>query len=211
VIRKALSKIERLPHRKIPLPEGLDATGVEKFFADNFQTVDLFNVGLVSLHRGEFDYFANPIKLPRLDSIDVGQRNLRWNQLTLLIRKGDALFTFDTKSFFSKVITLVDNGPWSHTAICTGEGTVIEAITSGVQERALEVYAHPRYRVGLYRPIGLHAPEQSLEFLRAQIGKPYAYSKAAIAGLQKLLNRRRFAPTPNDLAVSRHLSLICYV
>lgn len=211
IIQKSLSAIERLPHRKIPLPEGVDRGCVERFFIENFQTIELFNMGFVSLLQKNFEYFANPIKLPRLDPIDLEQRDFRWKQLTQLVRRGDALFTFDTRSFFSKLIAFVDNGPWSHVAMCTDTKTVIEAITSGVQERELEVYAHHRYRVGLYRPIGLVDPEKSLEFMRAQIGKSYAYSKAAVAGLQKFLNRNRLAPTPNDLAISRHLFLICYV
>lgn len=210
VIRQSLPKIERLPHKKIPLPDGLDANCAERFFVDNFQTIDLFNQGLISIHLGEFGYFSNPIKLPRLDPIDLSERNFRWNELKLLVRKGDALFTFDTKSLFSKLITMVDNGPWSHAAMCTGEETLLEAITSGVQERSLDVYADPRYRVGLYRPLGLTEPEKSLDFLRSQIGKPYGYSKAALVGVQKFLRIRRFAPTPNDLAVAPNLQLICY-
>jgi hypothetical protein len=205
-----LSKIERLPHRKVPVPDELNANCVERFFVENFQTVDLFNQGLISIIRGEFGYFSNPIKLPRLDPIRIDERNFRWNELKLLVRRRDLLFTFDTKSLFSKLISLVDDGPWSHTAMCTGEGTVIEAITSGVQERPLESYANHRYRVGLYRPIGLRETDESLEFLRSQIGKPYGYSKAALAGVQKLFRIRRFAPTPNDLAVSPNLQLIFY-
>ena len=54
---------------------------------------------------------------------------------------GDMLCVFDTKNVFSWVISKVDRGPWSHTAICTGEGTVLEAITTGVCERPLDVYA----------------------------------------------------------------------
>ena len=211
IARRSLSKIERLPSRKVPIPDGFDANCVEKFFVENFQTIDLFNQGLMAIVRGEFGYFSNPIKLPRLNAIDIDERNSRWNELRLRIRERDLLFTFDTKSAFSNVISFIDNGPWSHVAMCTGQGTIIEAIAAGVQERPLEVYADPRYRVGLYRPIGLTEVDGgSLEFLRSQIGKPYAYAKAALAGAQKLFGISRFAPTPNDLAVSRHLQLIGY-
>jgi len=122
------------------------------------------------------------------------------------------LFTFDTDSLFSKLISVVDKGPWSHVATCTGEGTIIEALTAGVQERSIEVYVTPKYRVGLYRfRDGIPDPEKGVAFGRDQIGKPYNFSVAAIAGIQKIFMHRRIVPTPNDAAIQPELDLIIHV
>lgn len=68
---------------------------------------------------------------------------MRGNKLAELkasIRTGDLLFTFDTESLTSKLISFFDRGPWSHCGMCSGEGTIIEATTAGVVERPIEVY-----------------------------------------------------------------------
>ena len=84
---------------------------VEKFFVENFQTLDLFNLGLRSILQNDVAYFALPIKLPRLEPIDKQSRDDCWIGLKSLASKGDLLFTFDTASFFSRIVSLVDNGP----------------------------------------------------------------------------------------------------
>lgn len=212
LVREYLSIVEKLPHKCFPVPESLGVENVERFFTENFQALDLFNLGLSSILRNDIAYFARPLKLPRLSPIDDQIRNDRWVSMVPLITKGDLLFTFDTKSLLSRLISKVDRGPWSHSALCTGEGTIIEAITTGVCERTLDVYAASHYRTGLYRlRCGLPNEKDLLEFSRSKLVEPYSYRKAVIAGIQKLLRRPRTVPTPNDLAIQPDLELIAYV
>ena len=209
LIKKPLSVIEKNPHKRYPVPEVLEKDNVEKFFVENFQTLDLFNLGMSSILRNDVAYFALPIKLPRLEPIDKQSRDDCWIALKSLASEGDLLFTFDTASLFSQIISLVDGGPWSHCALYTGERTVIEALTAGVCERLIDVYADSRYRVGLYRlRSGLVNQGDIVEFRQSVIGRPYSYRKAALVGMQKLLRLPRSLPTPNDLAINPELELL---
>ena len=153
-----------------------------------------------------------PVKLPRLEPIDKQSRYYRWIALKSLASKGDLLFTFDTASLFSKIISLVDSGPWSLYAIYTGAGTVIEAIASGVCERSIDIYADSRYLLGLYRlRSDLQDQDNTVESDRSKIGQPHSYRKAAIVGVQKLLRLPPSFPTPNDLAIHPEIELLNYV
>ena len=153
-----------------------------------------------------------PVKLPRLEPIDKQSRFYRWIALKSLASKGDLLFTFDTANLFSKIISLVDSGPWSHCAIYTGAGTVIEAIASGVCERSIDIYADSRYRLGLYRlRSDLQDQDNTVESDRSIIGQPYCYRKAVVVGVKKLLRLPRSFPTPNDFAIHPEIELLNYV
>lgn len=212
LVGEHLSAIEKLPHKFFLLPEALGVESVERFFTENFQALDLFNLGLLSILKNDIAYFVRPLRLPRLDPIDNRTRNERWVSLKSLVAEGDLLFTLDTSSFFSRVISRVDRGPWSHCAMCTGEETVIEAITSGVCERPLDVYADFHYRIGLYRfRCGLPNRKHTIEISRSKMGQPYSYRKSVLAGIQKLVRKPRTMPTPNDLAIQPDLELITYV
>lgn len=218
VVRRNLAEILKLPHSAAQFSDpskdqvDFDRANLDRFFMDNFQTPDLFNTGLTAIKIQDVAYFDRPIKLPRLEAIDDNLRTRRWNELKRAIQKGDLLFTFDSKSLSSKLISWVDNGPWSHCATCSGDGTVIEAITSGMVERPIDSYAPSRYRLGLYRlRRGTFDADKMIAFSRAQLGKPYNYRGALRAGFEKLTNRRRTVPTPNDLASNPDFNLVIYV
>ncbi|MEZ0175553.1 MAG: hypothetical protein AB9Q20_14765 [Candidatus Reddybacter sp.] len=214
MVKKELSTLRLLPHQLIPINNNdLDIKKVNAFFENNVLTFELFHIGLTQLLEVNTAYFNRPIKLPKHNEITIKDHDTRWRELILEHKNGDALLTFDTESLFSKLISIVDKGPWSHVALCTGEGTVIEALTGGgVQERPIEVYENPKYRVGLYRfRNGVPEPEKGVAFGRAQIGKPYNFSGAAIAGIQKIFMRQRIEPTPNDIAIQPELDLIVHV
>lgn len=213
IIQRKFSEIKTLPHQTFKISESFDLEKIDKFFTENFQTPELFHHGLASITQGGVTYFDSPIKLPKLENSEPQSeiRTKAWGYLKNEIQIGDVLFTFDTKSFTSKVITWVDNGPWSHCGICTGNGTIVEATTSGMVERPIDVYADTRYRVGLYKVLSEgDQPEKRIEFSRAQLGKPYNFRGAFVAGLRKLMNRPR-TPTPNDLATSPMLQLVALV
>jgi hypothetical protein len=214
LVRENLSKIVKLPHALFQISEDFGTENVERFFTENFQTLDLFDLGLSAILNNDIAYFINPLKLPCLSPIDNITRGDRWLSLKALVIEGDLLCVFDTKSLFSRIISKVDRGPWSHSALCTMEKTIIEAITSGVCERPLDVYSASHYRVGLYRfrsNVSNKNKKDALEFMRSKIGQPYSYKKALFVGIQKFLHKPRFAPTPNDLAIHPDLDLITYV
>src|SRR6202041_910029 len=96
-------------------------------------------------------FWQHPIKLPMLKPISKEEHEHRWVQGAALVQKGDLIFTFDTQSLISRVITYFDQGAWSHTGSYTGDGHIIEAIGEGVVERNIEAYHSPKYRMGIYR------------------------------------------------------------
>lgn len=212
IVRRRLSNIRKFPHALLSLPKSQDPNNVEKFFLENWLTLDLFNLGMSSLLCDDVAYFSSPIKLPQLEKIDKNKRDEQFVVLKSLASEADLLFTFDTKSVISKIISVVDRGPWSHVATCTGTGTIIEVIASGLCERPIEVYANPRYRLGLYRYRYRDDfyPEKIILSSRLHIGNGYSYKKAARAGLQKLFRFERTSPTPNDLAIAPEFELIFY-
>ena len=98
------------------------------------------------------------------------------------------IFTFDTKSVGSRLIAYLNQGTWSRVGICSGNGCVLEAITSGVTERSIEAYHHPRYRLGIYRLSGSPAQiDKMIEFAESQLGKSYAFKKALKLGVRMIL------------------------
>jgi cell wall-associated NlpC family hydrolase len=60
------------------------------------------------------------------------------------LQRGDGIFTFDTQSTLSHIITHFDQGTWSHSATYVGDGKVVEAIGEGVLERPIESYRNLR-------------------------------------------------------------------
>lgn len=207
-----LEKVLKRPHSLRHPHVDIDTENIQSFFSSNWRDIDLFHCGLSEMIRGNSDYFEFPLKLPILDAIDVNQHDQRWRDLKADVQAGDLLLTYDTKSFASRVISYLDNGPWSHAATCSGEDTVIEATTAGVLERPLEVYGAARYRLGLYRWVPpIPDPAASIAWSRSRIGNGYSYRKAMKAGLQKLLRHPRTALTPNDLPIFCSVRLVCLV
>ena len=162
------------------------------------------------MKHNDLEYFEQPLKLPFLNRMNLENKEEEYKNLCRLISKGDLLCTFNTKSLMSKLISIVDNGPWSHVAMCSGDGTVIEAIPSGAVERPISVYADKKFHIGLYRMPGQDA-EESVAKMRSMIGSGYNYKGALIAGLQKLLNKPRYAPTPADVIINSKAQLLAYV
>ena len=64
LIKKPLSVIEKTPHKRFPVPDVFEVDNVEKFFVENFQTLDSFNLGLSSILQTDVAYFALPSKAP---------------------------------------------------------------------------------------------------------------------------------------------------
>lgn len=174
---------------------------------------ELLNNGLNNLVHNDVSYFENPIKLPYLNYKNLKNKDESWVKFTELAQEGDFLFTFDSRSLISKIISKIDRGPWSHVAICIGNNKIVEATTNGVIESDISVYESDKYHVGLYRPETSSEENKLLAITEAKlkIGAKYNYKGAIMAGIQKRLGIMNRVPTPNDLAVFPKLKLVKFI
>lgn len=186
---------------------GTELDAIETFFTGNVLNTFLMNRGLHALAQGPRDLFACPIKLPILRPITESEWMLRWQGLPSALQKLDIIQVFDATSRISWLIAALDRGSWSHTAMYSGEGTVLEAITSDVTERPLNVYRRPGVRIGVYRMASspTQNPDKALVFARQRIGDRYGWAQLLRKGFQLLAHAHpkpeRFTPSPNDLIV----------
>ncbi|MFY9317368.1 MAG: hypothetical protein WAO95_17660 [Burkholderiales bacterium] len=197
---------------KVEVGADFHKDNVVVFFKENWREIALFHTGVQAIMFNRPRYFDSPIRLPILRPITTEEHGVRFKALLNLVRAGDLLLTFNSDNWISRLISYFDNGPWSHCAFCSGQGTVLEAIPAGVSERPLEAYKGKRFRLGLYRHP--HAPSdisEVLSFARSRIGDGYSYRKAILSGLRKHFRIRRRLPTPNDLAISPELHLVAIV
>lgn len=185
---------------------------VATFFARNHSNFNLFELGMKHLVLSkDLSFFDNPIRLPVLEPLSPAEHEKRWLEFRHNLEPFDCISVIDANSWISRSIARLDQGTWSHTAMYFGEGKIVEAITSGVVERDVETYRFPRYRLGIYRLSALAEMQQSRmrEFAFAQIGKKYNYTGVGRLCLKKLLGHRRpIPPSPNDMLVSEHLTLV---
>lgn len=128
---------------------------VESFFSQNVLNPTLMNRGFAALLSHNHDFFTYPIRLPKLTLLDLSDFEQRWGELLSLLQAGDVVQIFNSSSILSRMIATVEQGCWSHSAIYTGEGTVLEAITSGVSERPLTMYKNRVIHLGVYRNLNL--------------------------------------------------------
>lgn len=184
-----------------------ELAAIETFFTSNVLNTFLMNRGLHAVAHGPRDLFANPIKLPILSPITESEWTQRWQRLSNVLQKFDTIQVFDEASRISRFVAALDRGSWSHTAIYSGDGQVIEAITSGVTERSLDVYRRPGIRIGVYRMAAPAAGnvDEAISHARQSIGDAYGWAHLLEKGVQLLLHLHpdpeRFIPSPNDLIV----------
>ena len=215
--KSPLSRIRAKKHSILYLREslGFNTEAVDSFFRKNIPNVELINSGYEALIKGDKDFFKHPVKIPILNGIHTEGFENRWQEFITRLRPGDLIMSVDTRSVFSRLITWVDQGCWSHTSCYVGEGKILEAVPAGVVERNLEIYHSPRFRLGIYRVDPEPTPEQvamQLKFARSQIGKKYSYYGAVRLGIRKLFGNRWTRRGlndfgPNDLAIFRGLRL----
>jgi hypothetical protein len=219
-----IERITKRSHTLVPLTFMSNLNDVEKFFTQNKPNVELFFQGLNALGRRDNAFFEYPIRLPILPPANPPEFEERWERMTKIVRPTDCIMVFDTHSFVSRAIAVIDRGVWSHVAGYAGNGNIFEMILSGAVERPLETYRSPQYRLGIYRARlfngDVHDPENAKKihafstFWRAQVGRSrYGYRQLVRVGIQKMFGiRLRGATdgdvTPNDMARSEHLKLI---
>jgi hypothetical protein len=208
IAKKSLDVIRRRPHRIIQLTGHPRAKEIEIFFTSNIINTAMFVTGIQMIGQPASPFWDSPIKLPILTPITPAEHETRWNTLLHTLQRGDSVFTLDTKSFASRLITLLDQGTWSHVGMYTGEGRIVEAITSGVTERSIEAYHDPRYRLGVYR-LGASAEQidKMIELSRSELGKPYAFKKVLRLGIRMILGMWPDPVETRQLAPNRLIAI----
>jgi hypothetical protein len=177
IARTPLKTIVKRPHRFIDMPNHPHSAQIEEFFTTNVMNNKLYVRALLEIGNVNSTFWNKPIKVPILTPITAEEHEARWNRMVKLLQKGDGIFTFDTKSPSSRVITYLDQGTWSHIATYAGNGQICEAIPSGVVERSIEAYRDSRYRLGVYRVPGasLEQIDALVKAGRSQVGKRYNF------------------------------------
>ena len=170
-----------------------------------------FGYAMNALTALDWKYFTHPAPPLPAPALTLEEYWVRWDSFWALAKPADLVFTFDSSSRMSRIISWVDRGPWSHSAMYSGQGTVIEATTSGCVERPIDVYKRPQFRLGLYRYRDVN-PELAVAGMRTTIGAGYNYWGALRAGVGKYLNLlERGAGTPNDLIAVPGVEQVSYI
>jgi len=202
IVRKSFHKFARNNNVVVSLDCHPNAESIETFFTSNVINFYMYHSALNNIRENNTTFWDNPIKVPILLPISDVIHESRWWKLLPLLQNGDLIFTIDSRSFASRMIAFLDQGAWSHVGLYVGDGKIIEAITSGVVERHIEVYHYPRYRLGAYR-IDRATPGQidlMIQFDRKQLGKSYNWAQLLCLGAQLLFGMfPRETSTPNEL------------
>lgn len=92
---------------------------------------------------------------------------------TSLLRPGDALLS----AIEWELSNLFIEGFWSHQAIYAGDGIVIEAVGTGVNQLSLADFMLKKDHVAAYRPRFATAFEgiQAVQWCKARVGLPYDF------------------------------------
>jgi cell wall-associated NlpC family hydrolase len=189
IARTSIEAVTRRHHRLIDISNHPRAAQIEALFTNNVINNTLYVEAMQQIGNPNSPFWNNPIKIPILSPIAPEERETRWRKFVAALQKGDAIFTFDTKSIVSRIITHLDQGTWSHVGTYVGDGRVVEAITLGVVERSIEAYHDTRYRLGIYRLPGA-SPQQidsMIALCRSTIGDRYSYRKVLLLGIRLTL------------------------
>jgi hypothetical protein len=213
VRRKPFDRVGKYRYSIVETTAHFDEEAVEAFFLLNHLHPSLFDDGLVALRDAHPDFFEYAVRLPVGDVVSPEERDSRWQALLSILKPGDLIATFDTQSRMSRLISFVDGGPWSHMGVYVGNGRIAEALTRGVVERGIEAYQPARYRLGVYRPVGMtpEGAERVVAACRSRLGAAYNYTGVLRVGSRLLFRieagRERF-PSPTEMALAEGLRLI---
>jgi hypothetical protein len=188
IARMSIEAVRKKPHRLLQIDHPR-AEQIETFFTSNVMNTHLYVKGMQQIADANSPFWNNPVKLPILTPINPAEHEARWSRIPGILQKGDGIFTLDTKSIASRLISYLDQGTWSHVGTYVGNGQIVEANTLGVVERSIEAYHDTRYRLGVYRLPGA-SPEQIVSlvaFNRSHVGDRYSYRKAFTLGIRLAL------------------------
>lgn len=221
----ALDKVTILVRRKSKLIRiRLDKDGdIEKIrvnkFGDNdislliaeyFQKCEknkrLFSAGMSAIVRRNYKFFTNGYIFPekkKYENIDHYENC--WEKFESLLEVGDSIFTVNQGSIFSRIISGIDHGKWSHVATYIGNGLIGEALVKeGVCIRNLSNYKDRRFEVGAYRLYNKLTEKNKNDIVGFMVrnaikGTSYNFKGAILCGIKTFLGRDPDPPTPNGL------------
>lgn len=192
-------------------PFGVDY--LRSYFSKNSDNpYGLWNVFQVCI-RNEFP--DELTQFPPLSYSKKGESTIE--QLQQLARPADFIFTFDRSSGLSRLIRKSDRCMWSHVAMVSDSGTLIESTTSGVVESPFSRLTDDHLEVGLYRHNAMSNDSQAkvVEAARKSIGiKGYNWYVVVRIYLQQSwhipFRRREHEVTSADIMYGNQLRLIAY-
>jgi cell wall-associated NlpC family hydrolase len=189
IARTSIEAVTRSHHRLIDISKHPRAAQIEALFTNNVINNTLYVAAIQQIGNPNSPFWNNPIKIPILSPISPEEHETRWIRFVGALQKGDGIFTFDTKSIVSRIITHLDQGAWSHVGTYVGNGRIVEAITLGVVERSIEAYHDTRYRLNIYRFPGA-SPQQidsMIASCHSTVGDRYSYRKVLLLGIRLAL------------------------
>ena len=190
------------------------------YFQLNKKNAHLIKLGITSfMSPTKYIIFDNPNIMPYVkDPLSPEVHNKSWKRIIPKLEIADSIFSFNTKSLISRLITSIDIGSWSHVGIYLGDGMISEAVASGVMNRDIDIYNKHHIRLGVYRIIGLTEKQRTniIKFAVESVGVKYYYRGVLRLGLRKIFHKD-FVPkeprdfSPNGLIYSGILYLVDYV
>jgi hypothetical protein len=224
VVRRPMNVLRGKSIRTVRLPAHCSLDNVETFFAANMLTQNLFYRGINAIvGKEQPEYLDNPIKLPILNVNSARERERKWNEMRMMLRSGDMLFSVDVSDPISRLVAWIDGGPWSHTFAYAGDSKVYDvSVARGVFVGDLDAYKKSSIRLGLYRAKEGCSDDKFkifAEFMNKELGSRYDYWTAASIGARKFVRNRRKNTglrgvrevTPNELASAPELKLLFVV
>jgi len=153
-----------------------------------------------------------------------GMQDQALDELSVKAWAGDMICTFDWNSGLSNLIRRLDWCMWSHCAIYTGQGTLVEWTTSGCVEGPFDRLRQQSLDVGLYRAgIRGKSEDERRDFgrlvvknMRSLVGIPgYSWGTVIRTALAKNARLLRFlgpknSISPADLMYANSHDLIAY-
>ncbi len=211
--------LEELTGSKIMITQHKDKSlipKITKYFNNIHYNYRLFILGIRAIAQNNIEVFNCDSIMPKIKKYQsTSEYNAAWDWFLYNLKKGDILFTFNSKSIISKIIASIDKGSWSHCGIYAGEGKIFEALSSGRVLRSIENYRKQHIHIGVYRP-NLNNPDSNNlldKYIKSEIGPGYGYLKALMIGIRTILglNDGSFEPTdvtPNGIIYSGSLYLV---
>jgi len=120
------------------------------------------------------------------------------------VQLGDFILTQDIINPISEIIMAGEQGSFAHSAIVSGDNTIIEAMPNGVVENPIH---YERYAV--FEVIGItdEQRQKAVDYAKSHIGDKYDYLQDvgfALNGLRELIGLNRIADLWED-----HSKIIC--
>src|SRR6202011_465942 len=128
IARTSIEAVTGRHHRLIDISPHPRAVQIEALFTNNVINNTLYVAAMQQIGNPNSPFWNNPIKIPILTPISAEEHETRWREFVGALQKGDWIFTFDTKSIVSRIITHLDQGTWSHVGQYVGNGKIVEAI-----------------------------------------------------------------------------------